>query len=267
MKRRVISNIASNIFGKFASHRFHPVLQKFINKSYVKMMHLDMREFKNASEYASLNELFTRSLEVDREIEDGIVSPTDSLVTEAGKVSEGKAMQIKGMSYSVDELLLECDAKSVYEGEYVNLYLSPRDYHRYHMPLDLQIKKVVHIPGKLYPVNFFYLKRKRNLFLENERVIVECATKEGKRVFIVLVGALNVGKMTLTFEKRIETNKKNELAIYTYDDLWMKKGELLGYFKMGSTVLLFFEKNYCKLLVKPMQKVKFGQKIGEINEK
>lgn len=267
MKRRVISNIASNLFGKFASHRFHPILQKFINKSYVKLMHLDMSEFKSAGEYATLNELFTRSLEVKRGIDNGIVSPTDSLVTEVGRVEQSQAMQIKGMRYDVDALLPECDASSIYGGEYVNLYLSPRDYHRYHMPLDLQIKRVVHIPGKLYPVNFFYLKRKKNLFIENERVIVECATKEGRRVFIVLVGALNVGKMTLVFEKRIETNKKREIAIYTYEDLWMKKGELLGYFKMGSTVLLFFEKNYCKLLIKPMQKVKFGQKIGEINEK
>ncbi len=231
------------------------------------MMALDMSEFKEAGEYATLNELFTRALEKQRVIDGGIISPTDSLVTEAGRLQKDRAMQIKGMSYSVDELLCECDASSVYEGEYVNLYLSPRDYHRYHIPCDLQIKRVIHIPGRLYPVNFFYLKRKKNLFIENERVVLECKTKEGKKLFIVLVGALNVGKMTLTFESRIETNHKKEISIYSYENLWLKKGELLGYFKMGSTVLLFFEKDYCKLLVKPMQKVKFGQKIGEVYEK
>ncbi|WP_201333861.1 phosphatidylserine decarboxylase [Nitratiruptor sp. YY09-18] len=264
MKKRVLSNIISRSFGKFASHRFHPMLQKFINHSYVRLLGLDMSEFKKASDYKSLNELFTRSLLNQRNIEVGIVSPTDSLITACGKIQKDKALQIKGMEYSIKDLLQECDASTIFDGEYVNLYLSPRDYHRYHMPYTLKIERVIHIPGKLYPVNLRFLRKKLNLFIENERVILECSTKDGNRVYIVLVGALNVGKMTLVFESRIETNRSREIAIYEYSDLWLQKGELLGFFKMGSTVLLFFQKDFCKLTVESDKYVKYGQQIGEV---
>jgi len=262
LRKRVVTNIVSRGFGKFASHRFHPILQKFINRSYVKLLDLDMSEFKDPENYESLNALFTRPLEKERSLGEEIISPTDSLITECGRLERDKALQIKGMSYSVDELLRECDAQKVYDGEYVNFYLSPRDYHRYHMPDTLKIKRAIHIPGKLYPVNMRYLKKKLNLFIENERVILECESQEGKRVYIVLVGALNVGKMTLVFERRIETNKNKEIAIYEYEDLWLQKGELLGYFKMGSTVLLFFEPGFCQLVVESGKRVRFGETIA-----
>ncbi len=269
VRKRVISNIISKSFGKFASHRFHPALQKFINRSYVKFLKLDMKEFKKAEEYKTLNELFTRELINQRDIDidqKSVVSPTDSLITECGKLQKDRLFQIKGMEYCVDSLLLECDEKSkkrVYNGEFINFYLSPRDYHRYHMPYDLQIKKVIHIPGKLYPVNLRYLRKKINLFIENERVILECYTKDSKLLYIVLVGALNVGQMTLVFESRIETNKNREISVYEYENLWMNKGELLGYFKMGSTVVMLFEKDSVKLEVVAGQKVKFGDKVAK----
>ena len=263
LRKRVVSNIVSQGFGRFASHRFHPLLQKFINRSYVKLLDLDMSEFKEPKEYESLNALFTRALEKGRKLEDGVIAPTDSLVTECGQLQKDRALQIKGMSYSVDELLRECDATKIYDGEFINFYLSPRDYHRYHMPETLQIKRVIHIPGKLYPVNLRYLKKKLDLFVENERVVLECESEDGRRVYIVLVGALNVGQMTLVFESRIETNRHDELTIYEYDDLWLQKGELLGYFKMGSTVLLFFEPGFCELVVESGQRVRFGERVAK----
>ncbi len=267
MKKRLVTNIISRGFGKFASHRFHPTLQKFINRSYVRLMGLDMREFAAPESYESLNALFTRALIKERTLEEDLISPTDSLVTECGRVEGKRALQIKGMAYNVDELLQECDASTVYDGTYVNLYLSPRDYHRYHVPVDMRVRRVVHIPGKLYPVNLRYLRKKLDLFIENERVILECETLAGGRFFIVLVGALNVGKMTLVFESRIETNHTREVAVYEYEDLFLQKGDLLGYFKMGSTVLLFFEPGLCELVIHPGVQVRYGQKIGVLYEK
>ncbi|WP_281951046.1 phosphatidylserine decarboxylase [Nitrosophilus kaiyonis] len=268
MRKRVVTNIISAGFGKFASKRFHPILQKFINSSYIKLLGLDMSEFKEARDYKSLNELFTRELIKKRDIdyqEDSIISPTDSLITECGKLKKDKSLQIKGMEYSIDSLLIECkeNLNKIYDGDFINFYLSPKDYHRYHVPCDMQILKVIHVPGKLYPVNLRYLKKKINLFIENERVILECKNKEDRLFYIVLVGALNVGQMTLVFEKRVETNKNRELSIYKYNNLWMNKGELLGYFKMGSTVVMLFEKNSVKLDVRPGQNVKFGQKVAK----
>ncbi len=226
-------------------------------------MGLDMSEFKAAGEYESLNALFTRALEVDRSCDPDplyYVSPCDALITECGEVEEGRALQIKGMSYSVGELLKESRyAKKM--KRYINFYLSPRDYHRYHMPHTLQILRVVHIPGKLYPVNLRFLRKRVDLFIENERVVLECRTKDDKILYIVLVGALNVGQMVLVFEERIRTNHKNDIQIFEYEDLWLQKGELLGYFKMGSTIVLFFEEDL-ELLVKSGDRVRYPQNIA-----
>ncbi|NPA03259.1 MAG: phosphatidylserine decarboxylase, partial [Epsilonproteobacteria bacterium] len=189
------------------------------------------------------------------------------LVTQLGKVEKGKAFQIKGMEYEVEKLLEGAkEVKKILEGEYINLYLSPKDYHRFHMPLKLKVERLIHLPGKLYPVNFFYLKRKKNLFIENERVILECKTQEGKVAYIVLVGALNVGKIKIVFEKRLQTNRSKTPRVFEYKNLWLEKGELLGYFMMGSTILLFFEPNFCKWVVEVGEKVRFGQQIAKRGE-
>ena len=266
------SSIISNGFGAFASKAFPTSVQKIINHGYVKLMGLDMSEFKNPSEYPTLNKLFTRSFEQKREIpldEKSMISPVDALVTDFGAIVEGKAYQIKGMEYSIKELFGEHhqDATSSVEGgQFVNLYLSPKDYHRYHMPHTLKVESITHIPGKLYPVNFPLLRHKKNLFIENERVVIESKDRAGNTYVMVLVGALNVGKMVVTFEKRIRTNSDiKEPQHYSYDELWLQKGELFGWFEMGSTILLFSEKDTFLPELNINQKVKFTQTIGKID--
>ncbi len=106
----------------------------------------------------------------------------------------------------------ESSKEAIRNGSYVNFYLSPRDYHRYHVPLDMQVIKAVHIPGKLYPVNIPTLKNKVDLFIENERVVLECLSTNGKRFFLVLVGALNVGQMEVAFNRRYKPMLHHYLA-------------------------------------------------------
>ncbi len=264
--------IISHTFGGFASKKFPRAFQKLINHGYVKLMGLDMSEFKSPSEYSTLNELFTRALITPRKIDVGeniMISPVDALVTNYGEIKEKKAYQIKGMEYSIEKLFgsYHKDAtKAVEGGEFVNLYLSPKDYHRYHAPTTLTIKSITHIPGKLYPVNFPLLRNKKELFIENERVIIECLDKKGRTFVMVLVGALNVGKMVITFEKKIQTNSKiREPRHYTYENVTLEKGELFGWFEMGSTILLFSQKGSFTPQVKINQKVKFTEPIGVIN--
>ena len=265
------TNSISRCFGKFADKEFPSFCQRGINECYVKTMKLDMSEFLPPKEYKSLNALFTRKLKKAREIdeaEDSVISPTDSLVTASGKIKDDLALQVKGFSYSVDELLTDkFDAKKVkklHNGEFINLYLSPKDYHRYHMPFGAKINRIVHVPGSLYPVNNTYLNSMPELFVKNERVIVECE-RDGKVFYIVLVGALNVGKMTITFEKEIETNTDtDEIKVYDYEELSVKKAYELGYFKMGSTVVMLFPKGMVELENKQNQKVKFGEVIGKL---
>lgn len=265
-----ITNLLSQYFGKFAKTKFPSPIQKIINQSYSKLMKLDLTEFKSAKHYSSLNELFTRELIINRDIykdENSFISATDSLVTECGKIENNTALQIKGMSYSIEELLTyycKDNFEKFLDGNFMNFYLSPKDYHRYHAPFDFKLKKLVHIPGKLYPVNLKYLNKELELFVQNERVVLECEANN-KIFYMVFVGALNVGQMVFEFEKQVETNKDTkEIKVYNYENIEFSRGDCLGYFKMGSTVVILWEKDFVSLENLLNQNVKFGQKIATI---
>ena len=270
MVKKHITNKISNIFHKLATTKFPSVVQNIINTGYVKILGLDMSEFKEPSSYKTLNELFTRALVTPRKFDnslDNFISPADSFVSEAGKIKGETALQIKGMEYSVKELLTnkisDENFYKIVDGDFMNMYLSPKDYHRYHSPYNCKITKLIHVPGKLYPVNFTYLNKQDSLFVENERVILECITDDGKVFYMVYVGALNVGKMVFTFEPKVETNSDvNEIKVYEYDNLKVKKGDCLGYFKMGSTVLMFWEKDMVEIKNLVNQKVRFTDIIS-----
>ncbi len=237
--KKHFTNIASQYFGKFASKKFPKPVQEFINKSYVNLMGLDMSEFEEASSFDSLNALFTRALKTPRVLsEASLISPSDSYISECGEIKKDIALQIKGFCYSVDELLKE----ELNGGSFINLYLSPKDYHRYHAPCDMQILSALYVPGLLYPVNFTYLKKVPELFCKNERVILKCKSEVYGLFYMVFVGALNVGKMVFGFDANIQTNANAHQDMkYDYQDLYVKKGDELGYFMMGSTIVMLFE--------------------------
>jgi phosphatidylserine decarboxylase len=264
------TNIVSILFGKFANTKFPAVIQNIINMGYVKFLGLDMSDFHEPSSYSSLNQLFTRELLKKREFSvdsSTYISPCDAFISCSGKIDEQEACQITGKASSVDELLTKhaSQKKLVSNGDFINFYLSPKDYHRYHAPYDLSIHKLIYIPGKLYPVNFRYLNKKLNLFIENERVILECSDSDGKVVYLVFVGALNVGKMVFHFEPRVETNvQSGEGMVFNYNDIKLKKGEEIGYFKMGSTIVMITQSDYLQLENLENQKVSFGQPIAQI---
>jgi len=265
------TSLISDYFGKFAAHPFPSLIQHLINSAYVKLMGVDMSRFRDPCTYKSLNALFTRPLEVEVPMpraKSKVISPVDALITDEGKIEEGKAYQIKGMPYDIDSLFgpyNEDLAQKVEGGDFINFYLSPKDYHRYHAPCDLKVLSATHIPGKLYPVNFPLLRNKKDLFIENERVVLSCEDMKGRTQVLVLVGALNVGKMVLTFEPRIKTNSDiREPQHYTYNNLSLSRGELFGWFEMGSTVLVFFQKRSFVPEVAINQKVMFGDVIGRL---
>jgi phosphatidylserine decarboxylase len=271
MNKHITSLISQN-FGKFASCEFSPWFQKIVNQSYVSLMGLDMSEFYAPASYKTLNKLFTRNLREARHFSlDGsdFISPCDSLISECGDLDESYALQIKGMEYSTDDLLGENFTKEekerVHNGQFINFYLSPKDYHRYHIPMNLKVLKAVHIPGKLYPVNMPSLKGRLNLFIENERVVTKCETLEGKIFYMVLVGALNVGVMQVSFEPRIKTNADAEVqSVYEYQDLYLNKGDDFGCFEMGSTIVIVSEERMFDLHVKSGDNVLYGQTIAKL---
>ena len=274
MNKRHITSAISQTFGKFASKEFAPWFQKIVNQSYVNLMGLDMHEFHAPSSYKSLNALFTRHLRERRSFSlaaEDFISPCDALISECGKLIDDYALQIKGMRYKTDELLgwsfTQNEKDVVHSGDFINFYLSPKDYHRYHIPINMKVLKAVHIPGKFYPVNFPSLKKRLNLFIENERVVLQCETLEGKRFYMVLVSALNVGVMKVSFEPRIQTDAdvRGE-QVYEFDNLYLDKGEDFGCFEMGSTIVILSEEGmFEEILVKAGDKVKFGGTIAKLN--
>lgn len=270
MKQHFTSALSQG-FGRFASKKHTPKVQNIINNSYVRMMGLDMSEFRSPRSYESLNELFTRHFVTQRLFSkepNEIISPCDSLITQWGTIDDTRALQIKGMSYDVNaflgEYISDSSKEAVRDGSYVNFYLSPRDYHRYHVPLDMQVVKAVHVPGKLFPVNIPTLKNKLDLFIENERVVLECLSTKGKKFFLVLVGALNVGQMEVSFEPNIKTNTTSTPSVYEYENLHLVKGDDFGCFKMGSTIIMLCEKGMCDWHVVTGENVRFGQTIATI---
>jgi len=268
--RKITTNSISKIFGQIADKQFPRVIQNIINKSYIKFYNIDMQEFEPSQNYKSLNELFTRKLKYDRYInqsKDTFISPVDSFITEMGDLQGNTLLQVKGMEYNAIGLLgnLAYESK-ILNGKYINFYLSPSDYHSYHIPCDLTVLKAVHYSGKLLPVNRRFLTKQKNLFAENERAVLKCQTIDNKLIYIVLVGALNVGKMIVSFDKRIETNTQSNIAKeYTYKNLYLKKGECFGHFKMGSSIVMLFEKDTIKTLNIKDKKLQFGDVIGYKN--
>ncbi len=274
MNKRHITSAISQTFGKFASKEFPHWLQNIINQSYVSLMGLDMSEFHAPQTYKSLNALFTRHLKEPRKFSlnaEDFISPCDSLISECGHLIEDYALQIKGMRYKTDELLgsnfTQEEKEQIHNGDFINFYLSPKDYHRYHIPINMKVLKAVHIPGKFYPVNVPSLKKRLNLFIENERVVLQCETMQGQRFYMVLVSALNVGVMKVSFEPRIQTDA-NVIGeqVYEFDNLYLDKGDDFGCFEMGSTIVILSEQDMFEtLLVKAGDKVKFGDTIAKVN--
>jgi len=259
------TNGVSQMFGKFAKTKFPKILQCFINKTYVQIFKIDMSLFKeeDACKYPTLNALFTREKkEIEfHEDEDVLCSPSDGLITEYGNIENKTAYQIKGKSYSIDELI---PGNKLEGGFFVNIYLSPKDYHRYHVPIDMQVLSATHIPGALYPVNLPSLKKRDNLFIKNERVILRCKDTKDRIFYFIVVGALNVGSIVFNFDKRIKTNISNaKMTTFKYEDLHLKKGAELGRFEMGSTILLFFGEDHFKYL-NQKDEVETGEILGEI---
>lgn len=270
---RHLTSLFSQGFGRFANTRFPKPVQELVNKGYVNLMGLDMSEFRDPTTYTSLNALFTRHLETPRVFSEDpkdFISPCDSLITECGRLHEDIALHIKGMYYNINDLLGDKigneEKERLIDGDFINFYLSPKDYHRYHIPCDLTVKKAVHVPGKLYPVNMRYLNKQPNLFIENERVILECENDAGKLFYMVLVGALNVGVMQVSFEPAIQTNASStQVSVYEYSEgVKLSKNDDFGCFEMGSTIVIIAEADLLELEVEPGEKVSYAQTIAKI---
>jgi len=259
------TNSVSQLFGKFAKTKFPKPFQCFLNKMYVRIFDIDMELFEeeNPCNFETLNQLFIRKKKRIEfyDDEDVLCSPSDGVITEYGEIVKNRAYQIKGKSYLIKELIPDSDLD---KGFFINIYLSPKDYHRYHTPIDMEVLSATHIPGALYPVNLPSLNKRDSLFVKNERVVLRCRDKKERIFYFVAVGALNVGTIIFNFDERIKTNvSDSKITTFEYKNLYLKKGEELGRFEMGSTILLFFGEEHFKYL-NQKEEIEVGDILGEI---
>jgi phosphatidylserine decarboxylase len=241
----------------------------------IKQYDVDLSEavIKDADLYPSFNAFFTRQLESSaRPIADGnsdIVSPVDGEVSQAAPIKQGRMIQAKGRDYSLLELLGgDVNLASLFEeGYFATIYLSPRDYHRIHMPMDGHLRKMSHVPGRLFSVSQYTTESVPNLFARNERVISLFDTQAGPMAMI-LVGAIFVGSMETVWDG-VVTPVRHRISSWEYapqsaQQLTLRKGEEMGRFNMGSTVILLFPKGRIAWdeIMTNGESLKMGQRIG-----
>ncbi len=195
--------------------------------------------------YATFNEFFTRELKAgSRPIaETKITSPVDGTISQFGAVINGKILQAKGVDYSLNQLLggniERCNKFK--NGQFMTIYLSPKDYHRIHMPCSGTLTEQVHVPGRLFSVAKHTVNTIQGIFARNERVVAMFDTEYGPMA-MVLVGAINVAAIETVWSGLITPPKGETTSTKSYKDgkINPKKGEEMGRFNMGSTVILVF---------------------------
>ncbi len=215
---------------------------RFIIKLY--KVNIEEAADKNITNYPCFNAFFTRELrEGARPIaKSAIVSPVDGAISQIGAINRSQVIQAKGHHYNVLELLGGDDnlARHFEQGQFATIYLSPKDYHRIHMPLTGTLQKMRYIPGKLFSVSPRTARTVPNLFARNERVVTTFDTEFGPMV-MVLVGAIFVGSMETVWSGQVTPPYGKAIAQWTYtgkEAITLKKGQEMGRFNMGSTVIL-----------------------------
>ena len=243
---------------------------------FIKFFSVNMLETMQPSplEYETFNAFFTRKLKTDartwRSNSNNIISPVDGAISQIGQISKDRIIQAKGKDYSLKQLLADDDVllKRFESGSFATLYLSPKDYHRIHMPINGTLLKSIFVPGKLFSVNNPTVRTVDSLFARNERFVSVFDTEQGQFA-LIMVGALFVGSMSTVFTGQITPTKKRQVYAREYsqqEQILLKQGDEFGFFNMGSTVILLFENNRINWLeeLSPQNNIKVGQIIGNL---
>lgn len=238
-------NHLSYIVGLLVHIKLPGFLNRLIIANFAKAYRINLDEAElYYGQYPSLGEFFVRKLKPGiRPVGSSwALHPADSVITQAAQMTDGKLIQAKGKTYSVESFTKDPKALEKYSnGTFLTYYLCPTDYHRVHSPVTGEIKRAVHIPGALWPVNSWSTDNVHELFSVNERVLVEIQTDRGL-VGVMFVGATNVGQIILSFDAEIIGNQLLSGAVKerVYTGLQINKGDELGMFRMGSTIVMLY---------------------------
>ncbi|GMN89991.1 archaetidylserine decarboxylase [Francisella sciaenopsi] len=254
-------SLISRLISKLADSKNKPLKNYLINLA-IKKFKIDISEAKESdiSKYSSFNSFFIRELKdglrpisSDKKV---ISSPADGVLSEFGDITNGNLIQAKGKTFTLQALI--ADSSTTDFTKFATIYLSPKDYHRVHMPIDGKLTKMVYIPGKLFSVNQITAQNVDNLFARNERLVCYFNTEIGE-VAVIFVGALLVAGIETVWHGKVAPSYYKDIQIWDYNNdrfnIEFKKGDTLGWFNFGSTVIVLM----------PNENISFSQSQNNIN--
>jgi phosphatidylserine decarboxylase len=263
----------SRFAGWVANCQVTPI-KNWIIDDFIRRYGVDMSSAveSNPHHYINFNHFFTRRLRPDaRPIaveENTIASPVDGTVSQAGSIKEGRIFQAKDYHFDLEELLGGSKKRAdLFQGGcFATFYLAPKDYHRVHMPVTGRLCEMVHVPGQLFSVNPRTTNSVSNLFARNERVISIFETDHGY-MSVILVGAMLVASISMVWAGEVSPPRIQEVREWQYSkDKVLARGDEVGYFQLGSTVLVLFSPGTAQWTdsLRENASVLMGQSIGTI---
>lgn len=279
MQYAMPKHFISRMVGKLAAAKAGGLTTALI-KLFIKQYKIDMSEAKypDPAHYKTFNEFFTRPLKEGirplAEESDIIAHPVDGAISQLGNVVDGQIIQAKGHDYSLQALLggKEEDTAPFLGGKFATIYLAPKDYHRIHMPVDGTLSKMIYVPGDLFSVNPLTAQNVPNLFARNERVVAIFETEIGP-LAMVLVGATIVASIETIWAGTVTPPAGKDVFSWNYpttgdNAITLKKGEEMGRFKLGSTVILAWGANQAEFLSDqhPETVTRMGTPFAKIND-
>lgn len=269
--RLLPKNALSRLAGALTRWRAPPPVRLAAMRAFARRYGIDLAECPELEVYRTFGEFFARPLRPGlRPIAAGdrvVVSPVDGAVSETGVAARGRLVQAKGIEYGAAALLADAElARALEGGAYATIYLSPRDYHRIHFPLGGAVRGWRYVPGKLWPVNPASVRTVPGLFSVNERLVTVLETPLG-RCAVVAVGATVVGRVRAFYDPTVPHTNQPDGAPRWRDyasPIPVEKGQELGAFEMGSTVIVLFEPARVRLdpRLAPGARVRVGEPIG-----
>jgi phosphatidylserine decarboxylase len=242
--KQALTQLAGFAASREGGSATHSAIRWFIQRYGVNMAEA---QHEQPEHYKSFNEFFTRPLKAGmRPLADATwVCPVDGAISQFGVIERDQIFQAKGHSYSTATLLAcsPSEAKRFIDGQFATLYLSPRDYHRIHMPCDGELTQMIHVPGDLFSVNPLTARGVPGLFARNERVVCHFSTPHGP-LALVLVGATIVGSMATVWHGVVNPPRPGNVRTWNYTpgQMTLKRGDEMGRFLLGSTVVLVWPK-------------------------
>lgn len=265
LPKQHLTTFAGHVAGAKAGPVTTGLIRWFVGKYDV-----NMGEAQNPdiTSYPSFNEFFTRALKPGaRPLADAaFVCPVDGAISQLGAIDDHHIVQAKGHRYTTTELVGgdATLAARFRHGSFANLYLSPKDYHRLHMPCDGRLTRMIYVPGALFSVNPTTARGVPGLFARNERVVCVFDSETHGPFVMVLVGATIVGSMATVWHGVVNPKRPQKITEWTYADknIVLKKGEEMGRFLLGSTVIMLFEAN--RIALNPTWAPQGAVRLGEV---